>query len=120
MEVLVSDTGVSPAIVTVRGQLDIDTAPELRATFDDLRAGAVKRIAADLTELDFCDSIGLSTLVVTHHYCVDAGGWLHLAGPTPFLTRLLAVVGVAGTVPIYRSLRGALTGDQADLVQIAA
>ena len=116
MDISVTHPSADSAVVDVRGQLDIDTAPQLRGAFDGLREAAVTRIAADLSQLTFCDSIGLSILAVTHRYCVDSGGWLRLAGPSAFLTRLLTVVGIADAVPIYRSLAGALAGDSADLV----
>jgi anti-sigma B factor antagonist len=117
MEVLVARRDAEVAIVTIRGQLDMDTAQDLQAAFDRLRVDSVSRVVADLSHLTFCDSIGLSTLVLTHRYCVSAGGWLRLAGPTPFLARLLAVVGISEVVPVYQSPEGALVGDPADLCQ---
>jgi anti-anti-sigma factor len=118
MEVTVTRPASELAIVAIRGQLDIDTAPDLRAAFAGLQAEPVSQIVADLSQLSFCDSIGLSTLVLAHRFCIDKGGWLRLADPTPFLTRLLAVVGIADVVPIYRSTDGALAGDPDDLLEI--
>jgi len=116
MEVQIARPGGSPAIVTMRGQLDVDTAPELRAAFDELAVQGVAEIVVDLAGLDFCDSIGLSTFVVAHARCAAQDGWLRLAAPTPFLVRLLSVVGVAGTVRMYATVDGALRGDRKDLV----
>jgi len=116
MDISVTHPTADSAVVEVRGQLDIDTAPQLHGAFDGLRQAGATRIAADLSHLTFCDSIGLSILAVTHRYCVDSGGWLRLAGPSAFLARLLTVVGIADAVPMYRTLGGALTDDRADLV----
>jgi len=116
MEVRIEYPVDGVATVAIRGQLDIDTAPTLEAAFDELLTRAANRIVVDLTRLDFCDSIGLSTLVVAYHHCVRTGGWLRLAGPTPFLKRLLVVVGIADTVPMYRTADGARTGDPAELI----
>jgi anti-anti-sigma factor len=116
MEVHIAHPGGGPAIVTMRGQLDVDTAPALRTSFDELAAQGATRIIVDLAALDFCDSIGLSTFVVGHTRCVEQGGWLRLAAPTPFLVRLLSIVGVAGTVPMYATVEGAERGDKNDLV----
>ena len=117
MEVLVARPAADVSVVTIRGQLDMDSAGALRAALDKLRADSVSRIVADLHDLTFCDSIGLSTLVLTHRYCVSVGGWLRLADPTPFLTRLLALVGISNVVPVYQGVDGALAGDPADLFQ---
>src|SRR2546430_159087 len=106
MDISVTHPTADSAVLEVRGQLDIDTAPQLRGAFDGLRHAAVTRIAADLSQLTFCDSIGLSILAVTHRYCVDSGGWLRLAGPNPFLARLLTVVGIADAVPTHRAQAG--------------
>jgi anti-anti-sigma factor len=116
MEVHIAHPGGGPAIVTMLGQLDVDTAPALRTAFDELAAQGVARIIVDLSALEFCDSIGLSTFVVGHTRCADQAGWLRLAAPTTFLVRLLSVVGVADAVPMYTTVEGARRGDQSDLV----
>jgi anti-anti-sigma factor len=117
MEVHIAYPGGGAAIVTMRGQLDVDTAPTLRAAFDELAAQAAPRIIVDLAGLDFCDSVGLSTFVVAHHRCVDQAGWLRLAASTPFLVRLLSIVGVADTVPMYATVDGAQRGDPGQVVE---
>jgi anti-anti-sigma factor len=114
MDVAISTSGPDVAIVAVRGQLDIDTSPRLREAFDEL--AVVNRIVVDLTDLEFCDSVGLSTFVLAHRRCTDAGGWVHLAGPRPFLVRLLSIIGVAGTVPMYRTVAGARRGDATEVI----
>ncbi|TMM40256.1 MAG: STAS domain-containing protein [Actinobacteria bacterium] len=116
MDVDISYPGEDAAVVSVRGALDIDTASEVRAAFDTLSDRAVIRIVADLTGLEFCDSIGLSTLIVAHRRCTDAGGWVRIAGPAPFLVRLLSVVGVAEAVSMYKTVDGAVRGDADQLV----
>jgi anti-anti-sigma factor len=117
MEVAVAYSGTDAAVVSVRGQLDVDTAPALHSAFEELSARAVTMIVIDLTGLEFCDSIGLSTFVVAHRRCVDSGGWVRVAGPTPFLARLLSVVGVADAVPMYRSVEAAQRADPAQLIR---
>ena len=116
MEVHIAHPGGGPALVTMRGQLDMDTAPALHAAFEELATRGLADVVVDLTELDFCDSIGLSSFVVGHTRCVEQGGWLRLAAPNAFLIRLLSVVGVAGTVPMYGTVEGACRDDPADRV----
>src|SRR2546429_5222468 len=83
MEVHIAHPGGGPAIVTMRGQLDVDSAPALRTAFDQLAAQGAAQIIVDMAGLDFCDSIGLSAFVVAHARCAAQGGWLRMAAPTP-------------------------------------
>ena len=117
MEVHIAHPGTGPAIVTMSGQLDMDTAPALHTAFDELAARGLAEVVVDLAGLDFCDSIGLSTFVVGHTRCAEQGGWVRLAAPNAFLVRLLTVVGVAEVVPMYATLEGACRDDRADRVQ---
>ena len=96
-------------IVQPSGQLDMQSAPVLRAAIDQLIRGGDRRIVVDLGSLTFCDSIGLSTLVVAHRSCAHDGGYLRLARPSPFLLNLLTVVGVRDAVEVYESVEAACT-----------
>jgi anti-sigma B factor antagonist len=94
-------------IVQPSGQLDIETAPRLTATLDELIEAGELRIVIDLGRLTFCDSIGLSTLVVAHRSCVRGGGYLHLARPSPFLLNLLTQIGIRDVIEVYASVEAA-------------
>jgi len=56
-------------VLSLRGQLDLDPADSLRTTFDELALQRVSEIIVDLAGLDFCDSTGLSTIVVGYRLC---------------------------------------------------
>jgi anti-sigma B factor antagonist len=103
-------------VVEIIGELDLDSAPMLRAVLGDLVDRDVTRIVLDAAALRFCDSIGLSVLLTTHRACVAIGGFLRLAAPPDFLLTLLAVVGLAEHVPAYRSVDAAGRGDDTQLV----
>ena|SRR5437762_912698 len=111
------DTRTDPVVLRLSGQLDLDTAARLRTALDELAGERRWKIVVDLSGLDFCDSIGLSTIVVGHRLCVAEGGWLSLAAPTPFMVRLLCAVGVADSVPVYGTVDGARGADPADRMQ---
>jgi anti-sigma B factor antagonist len=116
MDVAVIRPGIrtEPVVVSLSGQLDLDTAAGLRTAFDELAEERQWQIVVDLSGLDFCDSIGLSTIVLGHRLCTAQGGSLSLAAPTPFMVHLLAAVGIAGSVPVYRSVDGARRSDPVD------
>ena len=69
-------------VVTVRGDLDIDSATVLTTTLDQVLERPVPRVVVDLSGVAFCDSTALSAFVVGHNRAAAAGGWLRLAAPT--------------------------------------
>ncbi|GAA4603060.1 anti-anti-sigma factor [Actinoplanes octamycinicus] len=102
-------------IVQVRGNLDLDSAPELAARLDEALTGPHPRIVVDLAGVEFCDSIGLSTFVVGFKRAEAAGGWLRLASPGEFLERLLDTLGLASRLGVYPTVGDALAGRADDL-----
>ncbi|GAA3093790.1 hypothetical protein GCM10017600_79980 [Streptosporangium carneum] len=72
------------------------------------------RIIIDTTELDFCDSTGVWTLLTTLRRAYEQSGWLRLAGVHGVLGRLLELTRLAEAFPIDRdvdeSLRRAFEG----------
>jgi anti-anti-sigma factor len=116
MEIMVADRPVAgTTIVTLRGELDVDSAAQLHAALTDLLDRSIVKVVADLSGLGFCDSIGLSAFALTHNACVTAGGYLRIAAPTPFLLQVLTVVGLRDRIPIYESVEAACAGDPAGL-----
>jgi anti-anti-sigma factor len=105
-------------VITLSGQLDIDTAAQVHAVFDQLHAQSVVRVVVDLNRLTFCDCTGLSALKLAHNYCCDAGGYLRLAALTPLLRQMLAAVGLARALPAYPSVAAACADDPAGLVPV--
>ncbi len=97
-------------VLCLRGHLDIDTAQAFRAAVDGLLGEPVPRIIVDLAGVTFCDSIGLGTFAYAHNACDARGGYLRLAGPTPFLVKVLNTVGLSGTVSLYESVAQAKAG----------
>jgi anti-sigma B factor antagonist len=113
MELSIATSGTPGRPVTVmsvHGDVDLDSAPVLRAALHDLLGRPQPRIVIDLSGVGFSDSIGLGAFVYAYANCRDAGGFLHLAAPTPFLTGILTVVGIAGHVPIFDTVAGAVCG----------
>ena len=59
-------------------KLDSAISPELKSELVLLNAGGVKNIILDLTETRYCDSSGLSAILVGNRLCKNAGGSLIL------------------------------------------
>jgi anti-sigma B factor antagonist len=94
-------------VVQPNGQLDMDTAPRLAEALQRLMEAGDRRIVVDLGRLTFCDSMGLSTLVVAHRSSMVSGGYVRLARPNPFMLNLLTVVGLRDVLDVYDSVDAA-------------
>jgi anti-sigma B factor antagonist len=110
VHVSVVDNPDNSVVVTVRGSLDIDSAPVLTTALDQVLERPVPRVVVDLSGVEFCDSTGLSAFVIGHNQAAAAGGWLRIAAPTPWMSRLLDTVGLTGRLGVYPGVAEALAG----------
>ncbi len=95
-------------VVTVRGNLDVDSATVLGTSLDQVLERPQPRIVVDLSGVEFCDSTGLSAFVLGHDRARRAGGWLRLAAPSDWMSRLIETVGLSGRIAVYPSVAEAL------------
>ncbi|WP_203790740.1 STAS domain-containing protein [Paractinoplanes rishiriensis] len=112
MEATVTEHRCDVAVLHLRGELDADTSVKLRAALDKLLERPVPRIVVDLTELKFCDSVGLSAFITSKQVIADRGGWLSFAGANPFLVRLLETVGLSRYFAIFPEVDDAIAAAQ--------
>jgi anti-anti-sigma factor len=84
-------------LVTLRGELDIQTAADLRTDLTTILAERPlpDHVVVDLQGVTFMDSLGLGTLVVGHRICGDLGVRFTVRNPSTFVTHLLRVSGFA-------------------------
>jgi anti-sigma B factor antagonist len=81
-------------IVAVRGELDIETVVQLRATLEELSDVGWEHVVLDLRELTFIDSMGLSLLLEADAAARQTGGSLAIVDGSPAVARLLEIVGL--------------------------
>jgi anti-sigma B factor antagonist len=98
-------------VITVRGDLDLDSATVLATTLDQVLDRPAPRVVVDLSGIAFCDSTGLGSFVVGTHRARAAGGWLRLAAPSEWLLGLLATVGLTPRLAVYTTVADALATD---------
>ncbi|MCX4661575.1 STAS domain-containing protein [Streptomyces uncialis] len=94
--ILTVEAGPGTASLHLAGDLDYATSDELvqhadhclttRPDLHDLRL--------DCTALRFCDTMGISALLMIHRKTTARDVRLHLDGPPPFLERILNTTGV--------------------------
>jgi anti-sigma B factor antagonist len=84
--------------LVLRGELDIATAPRLRAAV--LRHATARReIIVDLAELEFIDSTGVRALVVAAQEARTARAKLTYVRPSDRVSRTLELCGMLGALP---------------------
>jgi anti-anti-sigma factor len=81
-------------VLRLSGELDVQSALNLRELFDTLVEDRRTRLLVDLRLLTFCDSVGLSALIHGYHACHNIGGSLRVTSDSGLVSRLLHVTGV--------------------------
>lgn len=66
-------------------------APDLKAKFVELNANGVRNLVVNLGNARYCDSSGLSALLVGNRLCADAKGTFVLCGLNEMVTKLIEI-----------------------------
>lgn len=93
-------------ILSLHGDLDMATAPELREACQGLTFTAGQELVLDLSDLGFCDSSGVSTFVVSSRLVESLGATFAIAAPPMQLTRVFAMIGLSDFFTLYDSVDG--------------
>jgi len=97
-----TDDGVS--IVTVVGQADLHTAPDLRAVLGDVVDGGSRLVLVDLTGATFIDSMTLGVLLGALKRVASVDGRLALVIPDRHLRRVFELTSLDRVFTIVDSL----------------
>jgi anti-sigma B factor antagonist len=81
-------------VVVVRGEVDLATAPALRAALDEA-VKASGRVEVDLRDTSFMDSCGLHALAAVHTRLGQAHEALVIRDPSPEVRLVLEISGLA-------------------------
>ena len=95
-------------VLSVVGDVDIDTASALRDQLDKLQADGVTTIVVDLADVGFLDSSGLGVIVTAHRALTEAGGSLRIARPRPHVQKVFSITRLADVVPVFDTVDAAL------------
>jgi anti-sigma B factor antagonist len=99
-----------PAVLTVQGEHDLHTAPEMRRRIDELIA-AGQPIVVDLSPATFVDSSILGVLLDGRRRAAESeiGFTVAQAEGSVAVTRVLQVTGLRSELPVHESLELALS-----------
>jgi len=78
-------------VQVLKEKLDTSIAPSLKSELVLLSGSNEKNILLDLSKCTYCDSSGLSAILVANRLCKNAEGVFVLAGLQPAVERLVSV-----------------------------
>ena len=96
-----ADASASPAVLRLRGDLDLATAPALEAAGRDL-PDTTDTVILDLAALTFVDSSGLTAIVRLHRLFSSRGGRVVIRRASPFVREILRVAGLDRVLTVER------------------
>ena len=79
------------AVCYVDGEIDINTSPEVKKSFDKLISSKAPKIVVNLTKVTYVDSSGLATLVEILKNMRSYGGKLRLSNMSPKVKSLFEI-----------------------------
>lgn len=78
-------------VVTMIEKLDINNASELKSEFVLLNKNGINTIVLDLSKTNYCDSSGLSAILVANRLCKDTNGKFILCGLKGGVKKLIEI-----------------------------
>jgi anti-anti-sigma factor len=100
-------------VVTVVGDLDLHSAPELRDRLASLADTGAKHVVVDLSECEFLDSMGLGVLLGAKKRMARDGRELHLVVTSPDVRRIFEITMLDRVLDLHTTRAEALNGDRA-------
>ena len=97
-------------VIEVAGEIDIDTAPQLREVVVEVTDAGADRLVFDLSGVTFVDSIGLGVFVLARKKMLLRRGTVDIVAST---RRVVAIFRIAGLDELFR-LRPTLAAVFAD------
>ena len=98
-------TAVLPTLVTVAGEIDLLTAPQLR---DQVRTLPDGDVVLDTSGIRFLAAAGLRVLLDLQDSRARAGAAVVLAAAPPSVRRVLCVTGLDRTLPMFATIEEAV------------
>lgn len=94
-------------------KLDTNVAPSLKSELVLISGKGEKNIILDLNQVKYCDSSGLSAILVANRLCKNANGTFVLTGLNEAVDRLITISQLDTVLNIAYS-----TGEAEDIIQV--
>ncbi|MFG3078479.1 STAS domain-containing protein [Streptomyces sp. NPDC048225] len=99
LEIITREAAPGP-VLELLGDLDYDTAGRLREVLSSLALRQGSRLVLDLGGVTFCDSSGITALIVARNHALAAQAEVALADVPDHLMRVLRIVRLDQIFPI--------------------
>ncbi len=87
----ITKNGTSAVLTLKERKLDVSVSPELKGEFILLCRPQLKSLVVDLSDVEFCDSSGLSALLIADRQMRQHGGEVKLVGVHKKVLSLLKI-----------------------------
>ena len=98
-------------VVSVRGEIDLFTAPEFKQRMGRPIDDGIQRLIVDLSSTTFIDSSSLGVLIGAHRRLKQRNGSLVVVCDNDAIVKTFKITGLDGVFTLVRSLDDALDGD---------
>jgi anti-sigma B factor antagonist len=97
-------------VLTLRGEIDVYTAPQLRQAIVDVVDRGATNLIVDMAQVDFLDSTGLGVLVEGLKRIKAKDGSLSIVATQGKILKIFDITGLNRAFPIHASVEEALAG----------
>jgi anti-anti-sigma factor len=108
MKFEIKKNGTATVLTIKERKLDASVSPELKGEFLLLCNPQTKNLVLDLTEVEFCDSSGLSALLIAERKMRENGGIVKLVGLQKKVLTLIRISRLDRAFSIHDTLAKAL------------
>jgi anti-sigma B factor antagonist len=108
MQFEVKNNGAVTIFKLKEKKLDATVSPELKGEFLILCSEPTKQLVIDMTDVEFCDSSGLSALLIAERKMRELGGVVKLAGVHKKVLSLIKISHLDRAFSIYDTVAKAL------------
>ncbi|MFK8037908.1 MAG: STAS domain-containing protein [Crocinitomicaceae bacterium] len=88
-------------------KLDSSNASELKSEFVLLNKSSVNSIVLNLEKTKYCDSSGLSAILIGNRLCKDSGGTFAISGLQPNVAKMIQISQLDKVLNIHDSVKSA-------------
>lgn len=100
--------GAPGCVLGLRGELDFESAVQLREAADALLGDRPALVVVDCAALTFCDSSGIGAFVGIYQRLSAHQGVLRLAGAPGSVARVFSLTGLDRAIALYATVADAL------------
>jgi anti-sigma B factor antagonist len=99
-------------VIQPHGEIDLDSAPGLKATLDAATAAGARHVLVDFQDVAFLDSKGIGVLLSAQRKLRARDGTLIVVCDDPLLRRIFDITGLTDVLNVRPSCREALLAAQ--------